>query len=256
MVVLELAKRAMVRYEAHYNVTTVDPPELVRFIREQYPEVIFDKPRYSMRQLIVKNGMPPTRIKRYCCSELKEPNGAGRVTMTGTRWAESPRRKESHGTVTIVGRNVTVEDGAEHRLTKKGGIVMNTDNDASRRTVELCYRTHKTLVNPIIDWEDEDVWEFIRRENIPYCKLYDEGWKRLGCVGCPMGTAALRKRQFERWPGMKKLYLRAFDDMLEARRVAGKETAWKCAQDVMDWWLREAHRDTPIDGQIRWEDET
>lgn len=64
---------------------------------------------------------------------------------------------------------------------------MNYDGDAGRRTVELCYRTNKTIVNRIIDWTDEDVWEFLRAYKIPYCELYNEGFKRLGCIGCPLG---------------------------------------------------------------------
>lgn len=245
-VIKALSDMAGVKYEAHYNVTTVDPPELVRFIREHHPDVIFDVPKYSMRQLIIKNGYPPTRQGRYCCKFLKEASSIGKVTMTGTRWAESVRRKESHGIVTIFGRNryaqkYADENGADYRETKQGGIVMNMDNDLSRRTVELCYRTNKTLVNPIIDWSDEDVWEFIRTENIPYCKLYDEGWERLGCIGCPLADLKYIKRQFERWPGMFNMYLRTFDDMLKARTESGKDTMqWKTGEDVMDWWLRKA----------------
>ena len=37
-VVLDLCKRAGVKYDAHYSLTTVDPPELVQFIRREYPE--------------------------------------------------------------------------------------------------------------------------------------------------------------------------------------------------------------------------
>ena len=120
-------------------------------------------------------------------------------------------------------------------------MILNMDNDESRRMIELCYRTHTTLCNPIIDWTDEDVWTYIKEEGIPYCSLYDEGFKRLGCVGCPLGGKKSQKREFERWPQYKKLYLRAFEEMLKKRRELGKETAWETAEDVMNWWLR----DTP-----------
>jgi phosphoadenosine phosphosulfate reductase len=166
-----LADMAGVRYDAHYSVTTVDPPELVRFIKEKHPDVIFNRPVMSMRKLIVKHLMLPTRVQRYCCKSLKEANGKGRIVMTGVRWAESNRRKAKHGIASVGKQGET--------------IILNDDNDESRRMVENCYRTQKTMVNPIVDWMDEDVWEFIRTEKLPYCCLYDEGFKRLGCVGCP-----------------------------------------------------------------------
>ena len=81
----------------------------------------------------------------------------------------------------------------------------------------MCYKDHTTLINPIIDWTTDEVWEFIREYKIPYCSLYDEGFKRLGCIGCPMGTVKHRTMEFERWPKYKNLYLIAFGKMIENR---------------------------------------
>lgn len=85
---------AGVKFEAHYNATTVDPPELVRFIRSQYPDVIIDKPEIPMVKLIPMRLMPPTRLVRYCCAYYKEANGEDKVVVTGVRWAESYNRRE------------------------------------------------------------------------------------------------------------------------------------------------------------------
>ena len=180
--------------------------------------------------------------------------------MTGTRWAESPKRRANQGLITMfsgkAGRTAVKETGAKHEITKSGGIVMNMDNDTTRRTVELCYRTNRTLVNPIIDWTDEEIWEFIRSENIPYCQLYDEGWKRLGCIGCPLAGCDQQRKEFERWPYMYRVYLHAFADMLEARKRAGKEDAtWTSAETVMEWWLRDPKKaKQQVDGQISIDD--
>lgn len=255
IVIKRLAELAGVKFDAHYSVTTVDPPELTHFIRDEHPDVTFDKPELSMRQLIIKARFPPTRVNRYCCAKLKETQGKGRVTMTGTRWAESPRRRDNQGLVTIFsvkkGIEAAEDSQAKYRRVERGGIVMNTDNAPERRTVELCYRTSKTLVNPIIDWEDEDVWEFIRAEHIPYCSLYDEGKARLGCIGCPMAEPQTRKLEFERWPFMYRMYLHAFADMLKARQDSGKiYKSWVDAEDVMAWWLHDTRKARPIDGQI------
>jgi phosphoadenosine phosphosulfate reductase len=140
------------------------------------------------------------------------------------RWAESAKRKNGQGLVRLVGKTV------------KRGLVLNTDNDEARRMVESCYRTQTTMVNPIIDWLDEDVWEFIRTERIPYCGLYDEGFKRLGCIGCPMNTRA--EAELRRYPKYREAYLRAFDRMLKRRLELGKTNwEWGSVEEVMDWWI-------------------
>ena len=73
--IYHLAEEAGVRFDAHYNLTTVDPPELVYFILENYPDAIIDKPELTMWQLIIKHLGPPNRWMRYCCRELKEHGG-------------------------------------------------------------------------------------------------------------------------------------------------------------------------------------
>ena len=254
-VILELAKMAGVKFEAHYNVTSVDPPELVRFVKKVHPEVSFDIPHdkngkpISMWTLLKKSTMPPTQLIRYCCHGLKESSGKGTVTITGVRWAESSRRKNAHGVISIVSgerKRVQEEVHENYKVNNQGGIIMNDDNDDTRRTVEMCFRTKKTLVNPIIDWTDDEVWEFLRTYSVPYCELYDQGYKRLGCIGCPMGTVYQRVRDFERYPKYKEQYIRCFDTIVSNRKQNGIEydKAWKTGQDVFDWWIR-LNKNTP-----------
>ena len=224
--VYHLCKMAGVKFDAHYAITSVDPPELIRFIREHYPDVIWER-QYdkdgkpiTMWNLIASHTLPPTRKVRYCCASLKEPGGAGRIVVTGVRWAESINRKKTHDVVGFRGKpkstiKIADELGAEYKLNKHGEVIMNDDNDANRRMVEQCYRTRKTMVNPIVDWTDEDVWNFLNSNSIPHCSLYDEGFKRLGCIGCPLSGSANMIRDFERWPKYKELYIRAFQHMID-----------------------------------------
>lgn len=238
---------AGVKYDAHYRITTVDPPELVRFIKDKHPDVFAEHPVYTdgqiktMWNLIPKKLMPPTRLVRYCCSELKEDGGDGRMTVTGVRWAESVSRKQNQGSVVIRGKNKDFTENKDFAETKKGGFVLVNDNDESRRMIESCYKRHKTTVNPIIEWSDEDVWEFIRAENIPYCGLYDCGFKRLGCIGCPMARRAGREKEFAYWPKYKDAYLRAFARMLKEREKRGLlDGTWRkgtTPTDVFNWWM-------------------
>lgn len=246
VVIKALADMAGVKYDAHYNITTVDPPELVHFVKSLDDihidaQTYEDGRRITMWNLIPKKLMPPTRIVRYCCKYLKETNGYGRVTVTGVRWAESVNRRKNQGEMTIFGKSAAKEldkSGIQYTQTQRGGIVLNLDNADSRDAMEMCYRTRKTLINPIVDWDDGDVWEFIHKYNIPYCKLYDEGYKRLGCIGCPMGSTKHRVSEFERYPKFKRQYLKAFEKMVNRIKESGCDSTWESADDVFNWWMR------------------
>ena len=117
--------------------------------------------------------------------------------------------------------------------------MLHLDNIENRRIVEMCYKTHTTVVNPIIDWTTDEVWEFIREYNVPYCELYDKGYKRLGCIGCPMQGSKGMIRDFEQYPKYRSLYLKAFDKMLAENKRKGLKysTEWENSEDVMKWWI-------------------
>lgn len=234
--IYHLAKMANVKFDAHYSVTSVDPPELMRFIKEYYPDVIWERPRWNdgkpehyypdgkpkqitMWNLIADHTIPPTRQARYCCAVLKEPGGGGRVVVTGVRWAESVRRRGLHGIANILTSSKKLHAQASqnpsYRMSKSGSINFMDDNDEAREMVEQCYAKRKTTINPIVDWTDENVWEFLNDvAKVPHCKLYDEGFTRLGCIGCPLQGRNGMIADFERWPKYKELYIRAFDKMI------------------------------------------
>ena len=240
---LHLAIEAGVKIEAHYHLTTVDPPEIVYFIRDHYPDVIIDRPAMSMWQLIEKKMCLPTRVMRWCCSELKESHLTGRTLITGVRWAESVNRRNKRAMLEL------------NSHTKKQ-IMLNSDNDEARRMFEVCSLKGKHVLNPIIDFSTEEVWEYLNSRGIQHCSLYDEGWTRLGCIGCPMAGEKGMVRDFERWPKYYDLYLHAVERMLAARHRAGLETRWPDEQAVMDWWIHGKGHDGPeVPGQLSFFDE-
>nr|DAG21246.1 MAG TPA: phosphoadenosine-phosphosulfate reductase [Caudoviricetes sp.] len=255
--IYHLAKMAGVKFDAHYQVTSVDPPELVQFIKAQYPDVHRDIPHdkdgkpVTMWSLIAQHTIPPTRKMRYCCAKLKEVAGKERIVVTGVRWAESARRKNLHGIVNIrtedkkfIGRALDVKGAS---LNIRGGLIMNDDNDEARRMVEHCFRTKKTMVNPIVDWTDDDVWEFLGEvAKVPHCKLYDppHSKKRLGCIGCPMAGRKGMLADFEQYPKYKAAYIKAFDKMIGNHLendidILGKRIPVDKlnGSQVLDWWI-------------------
>lgn len=238
-VVKELARQASIPFEVQHNHTTADAPETVRFIRQEakrFEEMgikytvnmpVYKGQRTSMWSLIPQKLMPPTRLVRYCCAVLKEQGGANRFITTGVRWAESSSRKNSRGIY------------EKSHPDKEKRIILNNDNDDKRMLFENCRLKGKRVVNPIVDWTDEDVWDFIHDSKIPMNPLYAEGWCRVGCVGCPMASKT-RELEFLRWPKYKNLYLQAFDKMLKERERRGKALGqWSGAtpNDVFNWWM-------------------
>lgn len=232
-----LADMACVKYDAHYSVTTVDPPELVQFVKQNHPDVIFDKQYWkedgmfhkagdpiTMWNLIPEKLIPPTRIARYCCEYLKEQTGKGRFVITGVRWAESVNRAKKRAGLEFADGKTTQREHAD-------------PDNPDQELIHICMKKTQKILNPIIDWTESDVWEFIKTYNIPYCNLYDEGFPRLGCIGCPM-AGKHRVEEFERWPKVKQAYLRAFERMLKARDIKGHPSPeWKTAEDVFRWWI-------------------
>ena len=259
-VILHLAKKSRVPYTAVHNHTTVDAPETVYYIRKKVKqgEVVVEYPRMSMWQLIVKHKTPPTRLFRYCCAELKEQSGKGKKVVTGVRKYESSKRAENGGIVKVLNPRKDLRekvDNINFHSTKQGGVVvLNYDNSEVHRTIESCYRTSKTLINPILNWDDEFLWWYIRHEGIEINPLYNNGCPggctRIGCIGCPM-TGKERYKQFARYPKYKQAYIRAFDRMLEYRKQCGNKDiiGWKTGQGVFDWWME----DKNIDGQYSME---
>jgi phosphoadenosine phosphosulfate reductase len=205
IIIDDLVKRAGVPHDLHYHVTTVDPPELLRYIRQYHADVQWDRPAKTMWQLIVERRMPPTRMVRYCCEALKECGGANRTVVTGIRWAESSSRSR-------------------------------------RGMFETCSRVRtRHFLNPIIDWSDADVWSYIRGNGLPYCCLYDEGFTRIGCIMCPMAETR-RHQDALRWPKYARAYKRAMDKMVAKRIADGLPTQWKDGQEAYDWWMADPNK--------------
>lgn len=220
--IYHLAKESGVKFESHFHMTSVDPPEVIYFVREHYPDVIMDRPPESMWRLIERKKIPPTRKIRYCCGVYKERGGIGRTVITGVRWDESYRRKKTRSML-------------ELNAYSKSRIMLNNDNDEARRLFETCQMKGKHVLNPIIDWLNEDVWEYLNNNGIPHCCLYDEGFNRIGCIGCPMSGKQGMLREFARWPKYYEAYMRAFSRMLEARKASNLDCMfWPDAQAVMD----------------------
>jgi phosphoadenosine phosphosulfate reductase len=215
IVMERLFRMAGVKYKAWYNNVTIDPPELVRFTKDHYPEVSWNNPeKHMLSKMLEKSNGPPTRLVRWCCEIYKEQGGKGLLQAIGVRAEESARRKG-------LWKHVTPD--------RKAGII-------------LC---------PILYWTETDIWQFIHDNDMPYCSLYDEVdsngvklFKRLGCIGCPMGGPRGQAKDFARWPAYEIMWRKAFqgywDRWKDVPRNDGGERWISKFPDVdalWNWWI-------------------
>ena len=239
-VLLHLAEKSGIPFEALHSLTTADAPETVRHVYDTFrrleekgvkctvdKHVQPDGSRVTMWNLIPRKLIPPTRLARYCCAELKEGGGKGRFIATGVRWAESTARRKNRGGLEVLHSN------------RQKSLILANDNEADRRLFETCQMKGQRVVNPIIDWQDDDVLDYAAVEKIPMNPLYCKGFHRVGCVGCPM-AARTRTMEFARYPKIKAAYIRAFDRMLSIRIERGMEAySWRSGVDVFHWWMED-----------------
>lgn len=107
----------------------------------------------------------PFKVSDRCCDVMKKRPAhqynkeTGRVPYIGTRADESIIREE---------------------------VFMNVgENNLSKDTPSS---------TPLSIWTEKDTWDYIKKYNLPYCKAYDMGYQRTGCIFCMFGITSDRNR--------------------------------------------------------------
>ena len=217
-----IAQMAGVKFKAHMNLTSVDPPEVIRFVKKQYPDVELIKPKMSIYDMALKKHIMPTRTLRWCCAEFKEMSGAGKVTLIGIRKEESARRsKREEVSTNIKGKRTeeTFDQWSEHQ----------------EKMVTCVGGKDKILVSPIIHWAERDVWEFLNDVvKVPHCKLYDEGYTRIGCILCPMSNRKSKLRDIERFPHAKRRWIQTIEKLIKEGYINNN---FDDAEFAFEWWI-------------------
>lgn len=245
-----LYRRAGVKHFYARSITGIDPPELVYFARKNFQqyndqgyltyEMWYKK---SIWQMMREKLIPPLRNSRWCCAELKEcrhEKTDGCLMSFGVRKAESVKRSKNRNELEIV------------TSSKKKNIIMAYDNEDNRKTFETCYADNERRVNPIIYWSDADIWEYSHDVGLEQCSLYNEGFKRLGCIGCPMARKQGRFEEFARYPGIERLWRNAFDDMYRIRVEQGKVVMQASGAEWFEQWMNDERSADVDDMQESW----
>jgi phosphoadenosine phosphosulfate reductase len=202
IVLYDIVKKSGVRYKVYYNFTTIDPPEVARFIKKYYPEVEWIIPKRNFFTWLKRVG-PPTKAKRWCCTKLKHiiPKGAKHVVL-GIRAEESYKRA------------------------RRERIVYNSET----KTVDYY---------PIFHLTEVDIWEYIKKEGLSYPSLYDEGFDRIGCVVCPFicGSKLLEMHR-KRWKAFYDAFERACKVYFERKRDWYESVGVKSVEELLSAWYR------------------
>lgn len=201
IVLYDIAKASGVKFSAFYNCTTIDPPEVTRFILKHYPEIKWIRPKRSFFDYVARVG-PPTRVKRWCCSKMKHyvPKNISRHVVLGVRAEESYKRKRRE----MINENKEV------------------------RTIDYY---------PLFFWTEADIWDYIESRGLPYPSLYDEGFSRLGCVVCPFicrsGVLEMHRR---RWSKHYELFEKAVTKFFESKKDWFRKQGINDVKEFLELW--------------------
>lgn len=217
-----LCKEARVKFTAHYQVTTIDPPANVYFIREHYPDVIMDRPRRNMFKLIEVKGVP-TVHHRFCCERLKEGQGAGHVVLTGVRASESRKRSAYP--------EFDVRSGRKEHREHVGGYSLDGMIQAEHRCIK---GKDKVMLYPMLKWDAVDVWAYLDSIGAPHNPVYKQH-DRVGCMFCPLSTIAEWQYYEDNYPRFKALFIRSIARYLETHPRTDTDIMWS-PELYYEWW--------------------
>jgi len=78
---------------------------------------------------------------------------------------------------------------------------------ANMRLVEWDWKYQVLKVNPMIKWERDDIWKYIKEHDVPYNKLHEQGYPTIGCTHCTNPVEGLKMGEYSRegrWTGTPK----------------------------------------------------
>lgn len=221
-VLMELVKRAGVRYRAYYSVTTNDPPDNVYFIRHHYPNVVFLHHHPNLYAQIAKKGLP-TIFHRWCCEIYKEKAGAGNVVLTGIRREESKKRAKYP--------QIDVRSDRKEHKNRTTPYSIEEFEEAEHQCIK---GKDKIMIYPLLEWTATDIWVFIAQNHLPINPCYETSG-RVGCMFCPY----VSKEQIEYY---EKTQPKAFALVLNnLEKYIVRDGVWRdkdfsTTTDYWEWW--------------------
>lgn len=217
LVVYDLCKRAGIDCKFYFNHALEDIKTL-RYIRENFPDAIWRRTEKGFFEYIIRNrkGNLPLTTMSWCCETYKHPRGnVDDASILGVRASESAKRK-----------NKKVFESKNKTFRKRNKAIIDEYFEDKCQSEGA---SSNITLKPIVDWNDNDVWQYIRKYDLPTNPLYSEGFKRVGCMICP-------KASFERNYEMLMRYPKLVDCTINARMRGGRnDVDWMVMSDNTDY---------------------
>lgn len=228
LVVLDIARRFVNKnILAVFCNTGQEWPEVVRFVKT-IPNVQIIRPRKNLQQIYALTGFPligKEQSHNIRQAQTLNHNTATYKKVTGNGKFSIPQKYRY-----LINKPYSISEkccyylkkAPFHRYEKETGrrpiLGMLANESRLRETTYLRRQGCNSFVRtkesswPLAIWTAEDVWEYIRHNNIPYCKIYDElEERRTGCVACGYGVTTCPVKLFplyRKYPNLYKQILR------------------------------------------------
>jgi len=69
----------------------------------------------------------------------------------------------------------------------------------SMKLVEFDEGNNLIKINPLIEWSEEEVWDYLKKHKVPYNELHEQGFPSIGCAPCTRAIAAGEDIRSGRW---------------------------------------------------------
>jgi len=155
-----------------------------------YEIAVFKPQQDAVDSYVVQNGLnafyDSVEMRKECC-RIRKVEPLGRALLGKKAWVTGQRRAQA----ATRGSLLVEEDDAAHFMTK---------------------------FNPLADWSEEDVWNYIRDNGVPYNALHDQGYPSIGCEPCTRAIQPGEDVRAGRWwwenPESKECGLHVVDGKL------------------------------------------
>jgi phosphoadenosine phosphosulfate reductase len=207
VVLYDLVVKSGVKFKAEFFNTGIEYQETYKFIRKFYADVKWLNAPKSFWQGIIDKGLPSFKV-RWCCDSLKKVhNKNGNTYLIGIRADESVKRKAKY-----------------------------------KEYVEGCHKKEIFKIYPLLWWTNEDIWQYINNEKLSFNELYNKGFNRIGCIGCPLQGKKRMRQEIESQPKFKTALINAIEKYLERLKVENKVNFFTkknmTSVDVYNWYVK------------------
>jgi len=226
-VLLNLVRRIYPDVPAVFVDTGLEYPEIREFVKT-IDNVIWLKPKMPFNQVIQKYGYPV--ISKETAGKIHEIRNTKSEFLLNKRLYgdEKGNGKISEKWKFLIDAPFLISDKCCHvmkkepvkryeKTTGKSPMVGTMASDSRLRKTSYLKNgcnsfNGRAMSTPMSFWLERDVWDYLRKYSIPYCKIYDMGYERTGCMFCMFGLHLDKKCRFER---MKKTHPQQYKYCME-----------------------------------------